>query len=67
MSTNLFDDENGTFHVLVDGDGQHSLWPTFAPVPPGWRTVLADAGRAACLDHVLAHWADLRPASLSTP
>ncbi|CAO5236483.1 MbtH family protein [Frankia sp. AgKG'84/4] len=65
MSTNPFEDENGTFHVLVNDEGQRSLWPTFAPLPAGWRTVLADADRSSCLEHVLAHWCDLRPARLS--
>jgi hypothetical protein len=27
--TNPFDDENGTFIVLLDDEGQYSLWPTF--------------------------------------
>ncbi|MDT5206197.1 MAG: MbtH protein, partial [Mycobacterium sp.] len=30
MSTNPFDDDNGTFVVLVNDEDQHSLWPTFA-------------------------------------
>jgi MbtH protein len=33
---NPFDDNDGTFLVLVNAEGQHSLWPSFAPVPPGW-------------------------------
>jgi uncharacterized protein YbdZ (MbtH family) len=39
MSTNPFDDDNGTFYVLVNDDGQHSLWPTFADVAAGWRAL----------------------------
>ena len=44
MSTNPFDDDNGTFVVLVNDEDQHSLWPTFADVPAGWRKV--DASKA---------------------
>ncbi len=33
--TNPFDDPDGTFYVLVNDEGQHSLWPTFADVPQG--------------------------------
>lgn len=65
MSTNPFDDENGIFHVLVNDEGQHSLWPTFVPVPAGWSPVLTDASRSSCLEYVLAHWCELRPASLA--
>ncbi len=43
MSTNPFDDENGQFHVLVNDEDQHSLWPAFAEVPAGWRSVFGPA------------------------
>ncbi|MGW3730031.1 MbtH family protein, partial [Streptomyces sp. NPDC000851] len=36
MSTNPFDDADGRFLVLVNDEGQHSLWPSFADVPGGW-------------------------------
>ena len=64
MSGNPFDDADGTFHVLVNDEGQHSLWPTFAAVPSGWQVVLADAARQECLDHIEEQWTDLRPRSL---
>lgn len=49
MSTNPFDDENGTFVVLVNDEDQHSLWPTFADIPAGSRVVYGEASRAQCL------------------
>ncbi|MGD9987913.1 MbtH family protein [Pseudonocardia sp.] len=64
MSTNPFDDPDGTFHVLVNDEEQYSLWPAFAAVPEGWRVVLSAAGRQECLDHIDEHWDDLRPRSL---
>ncbi|WP_158167185.1 MbtH family protein [Mycolicibacterium smegmatis] len=64
MSTNPFDDENGTFYVLVNDEDQHSLWPAFADVPAGWRVVFGAATRAECLDYVEANWTDLRPRTL---
>lgn len=64
MSSNPFDDENGTFHVLVNDEDQHSLWPAFAEVPAGWRVVFGAAGRAECLNYVEQNWSDLRPSSL---
>ena len=64
MSTNPFDDENGNFYVLVNGEEQHSLWPTFAEVPEGWTVVFGEAGRAECLSYVEEHWTDMRPKSL---
>ncbi|GGV83091.1 protein mbtH [Streptomyces gelaticus] len=65
MSTNPFDDPEGRFLVLVNDEGQHSLWPSFAEVPGGWTIVLAESTREACLDFVEANWTDLRPRSLA--
>jgi MbtH protein len=67
LSTNPFDDDEGTFYVLVNDEEQYSLWPTFAEVPQGWRIVHGangNAGRQECLDYVDEHWTDMRPKSL---
>ncbi|MDQ1288112.1 MAG: MbtH protein [Actinomycetota bacterium] len=61
---NPFDDEDGTFLVLVNERRQHCLWPSAVPVPAGWRTALASATRPEALDYVEANWLDLRPAGL---
>ncbi|MEU6305769.1 MbtH family protein [Streptomyces chartreusis] len=65
MSTNPFDDNEGRFLVLVNDEGQHSLWPSFAEVPGGWTTVFDENTREACLEYIESHWTDLRPRSLS--
>ncbi|MEV7187799.1 MbtH family protein [Kitasatospora sp. NPDC093102] len=64
MSTNPFDDENGSFYILVNDEDQHSLWPAFAEVPGGWRVVFGEAPRTECLEYVERNWTDLRPKSL---
>lgn len=64
MATNPFEDEDGTYLVLVNDENQHSLWPATIPVPPGWTVTHGEDTRQACLDHIEAHWTDLRPASL---
>ncbi|MFC9430760.1 MbtH family protein [Streptomyces sp. NPDC056987] len=61
---NPFDDDNGSFYVLVNHENQHSLWPTFASVPDGWTVVFGEESRQACLDYVEKNWTDMRPASL---
>lgn len=65
MSTNPFDDADGRFLVLVNDEGQHSLWPSFADVPGGWTTVFEENTRDACLEYIEANWTDLRPRSLA--
>ncbi|SKY26684.1 protein MbtH [Mycobacteroides abscessus subsp. abscessus] len=62
--TNPFDDVNGVFLVLVNHENQHSLWPQFAPVPAGWRSVHGPSGHDDCLRYVEENWTDLRPKSL---
>jgi len=62
--TNPFEDENGTYHVLVNDEGQHSLWPTFIEVPQGWTIIHKSDTRAACLEFINRNWTDMRPKSL---
>ncbi|EWC60855.1 Polymyxin synthetase PmxB [Actinokineospora spheciospongiae] len=62
--TNPFEDEDGTYLVLVNDEGQHSLWPEFVEVPAGWTTAHGPAGRAECLEYVERNWTDMRPKSL---
>ena len=62
--TNPFEDENGTYMVLTNDEGQHSLWPDFIDVPAGWAAVHGPASRRSCLDYVNQNWTDMRPKSL---
>lgn len=64
MQLNPFDDDSGSFFVLVNNEEQHSLWPTFTTVPAGWRVVFGQADRAACLHYIEEHWPDIRAKSL---
>lgn len=64
--SNPFDDEDGTFLVLVNDERQHSLWPRFAAVPAGWTQVHGPADRESCLAYVETNWTDMRPHSLVT-
>ncbi len=62
--TNPFEDPDGTYLVLVNDEGQHSLWPAFVAVPAGWTVAHEESSRSACLDYVNANWTDMRPTSL---
>jgi len=61
---NPFDHPDGVFLVLVNNEGQYSLWPGFAEVPQGWQVAHDRDTRAACLDYVEENWTDMRPKSL---
>jgi MbtH protein len=61
--TNPFDRDDVRHLVLVNDEGQHSLWPSFVDIPAGW-TQVCEGTRQECLDHVEANWTDMRPKSL---
>ncbi|MFF8373465.1 MbtH family protein [Streptomyces lydicus] len=62
--SNPFDNPESSFHVLLNGEGQFSLWPAGLAVPEGWSIVLDDHGREECVAYVDTHWTDMRPRSL---
>jgi MbtH protein len=64
VPTNPFEDENGVYHVLVNSEGQYSLWPSFVTVPEGWTIAHTSDNRAACLEFIEKNWTDMRPNSL---
>ncbi len=57
-------DGGPSFKVVVNDEGQYSLWPDGQTNAPGWR----DAGHAGtkqeCLAYIGRVWTDLRPLSL---
>jgi MbtH protein len=50
--------------VLVNDEGQHSLWPVFADAPDGWHVAFGKSGRGECLGFIEESWRDMRPKSL---
>jgi MbtH protein len=62
--TNPFEDPEGRYLVLVNAEDQHSLWPSFVPVPDGWTVAHDEDTRDACLAYVEEHWTDMRPRTL---
>jgi MbtH protein len=62
--TNPFDDENATYLVLLNQEGQYSLWPALIDVPNGWSVVHPADTRNACFDFINSNWTDMRPTCL---
>ncbi|HWQ42483.1 MAG TPA: MbtH family protein [Desulfosporosinus sp.] len=61
--TNPFENTNGSFAVLINDEGQYSLWPAFLDVPSGWAVVYEES-RQLCLDYINLRWGDMRPNSI---
>ena len=64
VMTNPFEDNSGSYLVLVNDQGQRSLWPTALSVPDGWNVNFGPMSRRACLEHIDATWTDMRPKRL---
>ncbi|MCX4881512.1 MbtH family protein [Streptomyces sp. NBC_00847] len=60
----MLDGAAARFLVVVNHEGQFSLWPEDREPPAGWRTDGARGTRTECLDHIREHWDDMRPLSL---
>lgn len=58
----MFDDISG-FQVVINDEGQHSIWPADRDQPEGWRHTGFVGDREACLQHIDEVWTDLRPVS----
>ena len=52
------------YDVVVNDEGQYSVWPAHRPTPGGWRAVGVRGTRDECLAHIRVVWTDMRPLSL---
>jgi MbtH protein len=62
--TNPFDAETAEFIVLINEEGQYSLWPSFKTIPDGWSAVGPRGDKKECTDWIDTNWTDMRPLSL---
>ncbi len=63
--SNPFEGEGEEYRILVNGEGQYSLWPAFRESPQGWTATGPTGGRRQCLEWIEIHWTDMRPESLT--
>jgi MbtH protein len=52
VSTNPFEDEDGVYLALINEEGQYSLWPSFADVPPGWTVAHGEDSRKSLIEEM---------------
>ena len=56
--------DDATYQVLVNDEGQYSLWPSHLDVPAGWQPDGTTGTKEECSAHVDEVWTDMRPRSL---
>ena len=56
--------DDATYQVLVNDEGQYSLWPVGHDVPAGWQPDGKTGTKEECSAHVDEVWTDMRPRSL---
>ncbi|WP_349956564.1 MbtH family NRPS accessory protein [Rhizobium sp. ZPR3] len=61
LMKNPFEDEAREFLVLVNDQGQYSLWPNSFSIPSGWKTACGPGSRRSCIEYVNVTWGGLRP------
>lgn len=51
------------YGVVVNTEGQFSVWPLILDIPAGWQLQGTTGGRAECLAVIPEIWTDLVPRS----
>jgi MbtH protein len=57
-------DSQDDWLVVVNDEGQYSIWAHRRPLPAGWRMAGFRGTREDCLAHIEEVWTDMRPKSL---
>jgi MbtH protein len=52
------------YQVVINHEGQYSIWPAERENAPGWRHAGFSGSKAECLAHIAKVWTDMRPLSL---
>ncbi|MEV0456702.1 MbtH family protein [Catellatospora methionotrophica] len=58
----MFDDVDD-IQVVVNDEGQYSIWPADRDRPAGWHAAGFTGTRDQCLRHIEDVWTDMRPVS----
>jgi amino acid adenylation domain-containing protein len=64
LDGNHIEKKDPVWKVVVNHEGQYSIWPLSRENPLGWREVGMSGSRAECLGAIKEAWSDLRPLSL---
>jgi MbtH protein len=57
-------DDQNVYQVVLNHEGQYSLWPVDREVPAGWKQAGKSGTKEECLAYINEVWTDMRPESL---
>lgn len=58
--------ENEQYVVVMNGEGQYSIWIVDHKVPLGWEKQEMMGSKQECLDYINEVWTDMRPNSVKS-
>jgi MbtH protein len=58
------EEDSTTYTVVINGEGQYSIWPSHKDLPRGWRAAGKQGPKSECLKYIDEVWTDMRPLSL---
>ena len=65
MAWNETENEDNTIYkVVINHEGQYSIWPDYKDLPLGWQSPGKTGTKADCLAYIKEVWTDMRPLSL---
>lgn len=64
MATDEAGGRGVAYRVVVNHEGQYSLWFADRELPPGWNDAGKSGNKEECLAYVEQVWTDMRPLSL---
>ncbi|MDB5814211.1 MAG: MbtH domain protein [Rhodocyclales bacterium] len=57
-------DDKESYWVVINDEGQYSIWPSDSAIPAGWKSVGKNGMKTECLTYIKQVWTDMRPLSL---
>ncbi|HEX8363365.1 MAG TPA: MbtH family NRPS accessory protein [Longimicrobium sp.] len=57
-------EDTTVYQVVVNDEGQHSIFAAGRELPRGWKATGKEGTKAECLAYVDEVWTDMRPRSL---
>lgn len=64
MNEDIENDDSEIYEVVVNDEGQYSIWIAERQLPAGWQATGTRGSRDACLSHIEHVWTDMRPISV---